>query len=206
MTNQISYDPRPVKYQNRKEHRASFKNVCLNYSFALPICQMYEPVNLYVVAHEHDYLKYSLVEMFLQNMNISTVTESGIHKIEAAIRGQYKNPHWTCERLCRITGSNFGRICRSTSKIDMDKIARQMVQNLDIKSKSIVHGRLYEKVAVQRYSTQKSLVIMLLTMDWLFAKTTHSLQYHLKALLLIIWFLRQCVFIHLTSGNTDWRR
>ena len=110
-----SCDPRPAEYRNMKNDQNFVRNASLNFQYLgneMPVCQLYEPANLYAVAHDHDYLKYSPEEMFLQKMNKSAISGSAIEEIETNTRGQCKNRRWVRERLFRITSSNFGRICK----------------------------------------------------------------------------------------------
>ena len=149
-----SCGPRPSHFQNMENYKHIFRNLTLNYQFAendMPVTQLYEPANLYAVAHDHDYLQYSPEDMFLQKMNISQITEDTIKEIETNTRGQQKNKRWNQERQLRITSSNFGRICKATPQADLKKLARDIQRNHNIKCKATDHGNTYEKTAIESY-------------------------------------------------------
>ena len=149
-----SCDPRPAEYRNMKYYQNFVRNVSLNFQYLgneMPICQLYEPANLYAVAHDHDYLKYSPEEMFLQKMNISTISGSAIEEIETNTRGQCKNRRWVRERLFRITSSNFGRICKATVVTNLDSLAKEMLKTRIVKCKSVDHSKMYESTVVSKY-------------------------------------------------------
>lgn len=147
-------DPRPVECRNVAKYKDLTRHIILNNHFAgidMPLNQLYEPANLYAVAHDHDYLKYSPEDLFLQKMNISIITEDVIKEVESNTRGQSNNKRWVHERMLRITSSNFGRICKATSKTDLGKFARELLKKSNIRCKATEHGKMYEKTAVFKY-------------------------------------------------------
>lgn len=151
-----SCDPRPPELQNMENYNRFLRNLTLNYQFGekcqnMPISQLYEPANLYAVAHDHDYLKYSPEDMFLLQRNISEITENTIKEVEVSIRGQRSNERWARERQFRITSSNFGRICKATTGTDLKKLARDLQRKCSVRCKAIDHGNMYEKTALKKY-------------------------------------------------------
>ncbi|KAK4301494.1 hypothetical protein Pmani_026272 [Petrolisthes manimaculis] len=75
------------------------------------------------------------------NWPISHVTESDRQEIELATRGQDNSKRWKQERGKRITSSNFGMICKTTERRDMEKLLSTLIDSADIHTKAIAHGR-----------------------------------------------------------------
>ena len=85
---------------------------------------------------------------------MSTITAEQAAQIEESTRGQIHSKHWRECRLHHLTSSNFGTICKSTERRDMDLLAEKLITYRDIRSKSILHGRKYESVAVEKFEVK----------------------------------------------------
>ncbi|KAK4327338.1 hypothetical protein Pmani_002170 [Petrolisthes manimaculis] len=84
-------------------------------------------------------------------MNISEITENAVKEVEVSTRGQKSNERWAHERQFRITSSNFGRICKATTRTDFKKLARDLQRKCSVRCKAIDHGNMYEKTALKKY-------------------------------------------------------
>ena len=157
----LDFDPRPEQYRDDAAYPELFRNVCLNFPgiSEMPIFQTFRPANTYGVAHDHDYLKLSPEEMFLEKMQISNISDAQINAIERATVGQSLNAEWAEERTKRFTSSNFGRICKCTDKTDKHKLARSLTMIKHIKAAPIEHGRVHEPVALEKYQSETGNIV-----------------------------------------------
>ena len=126
LNNLRNFDPRPNQFQQKPEYNDYFRNIWLNSSASnLPIRQLYSPANIYAVANDHDYLEKSPEAIFLEKLQITTITEAERVSVEMKTRGQSKNKSWREERLLRLQASNHGRICKATDRTDFKKLVNQ---------------------------------------------------------------------------------
>ena len=149
----MNFDPRPERFRNNKGYLDHFRNVCLNFPGAskMPIYQIFEPSNMLAVAHDHDYLKLTPEDHFLEQFYVTKISDEQISLIEKLTRGQNTNVVWKEERAKRITSSMFGRICKATDKTDKPKLAKNLTLIRNIKAASIEHGRKHEPIAIEHF-------------------------------------------------------
>ena len=149
----MDYDPRPEHLQNAPGYQDYFRNTCLNFSgiSEMPIFQTFEPADTLVVAHDHDYLRLTPEDTFLERIAVTHITQEKISAIEEKTRGQANNNIWKLERTKRLSSSMFGRICKATDRTDMVKLAKSLAQVSDIKAAPLEHGRKHESVALSHY-------------------------------------------------------
>ena len=150
----ISFDPRPENLRKRPEYATEFRNACVNYastSASMPVTQLYPPANPYAFASDHDYLKDTPEDNFLNRINVTSIDQPDIDRIEAETRGQNNNRAWLNERSVRLQSSKFGRICKATDKTDFPKLAASLTEVTEIRAKSLEHGLKYKPVAVKKY-------------------------------------------------------
>ena len=76
----------------------------------MPIFQTFEPANTLAVAHDHDYLRLTLEDRFLERISVLNIIQEKITAIEERTRGQAKNITWKLERTKRLPSSMLGRI------------------------------------------------------------------------------------------------
>ena len=151
-----SFDPRPEHLRNRPEYATEFRNACINAASecpTMPITQCYPPANPFALAHDHDYQKDTPEEYFLKQSNVTEINHEDVKRIEKQTRGQSNNQSWFNERCIRLSSSNFGRICKATSRTDFPNLATSLTQTQKIKAKALDHGIKYEGAAVQNYET-----------------------------------------------------
>ncbi|XP_045172918.2 uncharacterized protein LOC123534648 [Mercenaria mercenaria] len=149
----IDFDPRPEQFRNSVSYQDHFRNACLNFPgiSKMPIFQTFEPANTKAVALDHDYLKLSPEENFLQKIFVTKISDETVIDIEKKTMGQSVNKLWKEERTKRLPSSMFGKICKSTDRTDKDKLARSLVDTREIKAAALEHGRKHETIAITRF-------------------------------------------------------
>ena len=149
----ILFDPRPPQYRKSKSYPDYFRNVCLNFNeiTSMPISHLFPPANSLAVAHDHDYLKYTPEELFLNSICVGEINESQKSFLEINTRGQSRNPLWKEERLKRLQSSEFGRICKATERTDHLKLAKSLQTAKNIVTPAIYHGQKHEAIAIRQY-------------------------------------------------------
>ena len=150
----MDFDPRPEKFRNAVAYQDHFRNTCLNFPgiSKMPIYQTIEPSNMLAVAHDHDYLKLTPEDNFLQYFQVTQISEEQIALIKRITCGQNSNKAWKEERTKRLTSSMFGRICKATDRTDRQKLAKSLTTVKNIKSAPTDHGHKYEPFAIEQFS------------------------------------------------------
>ncbi|XP_061167356.1 uncharacterized protein LOC133176217 [Saccostrea echinata] len=153
----IAIDPKPEEFRNNPSYPHYFRNVCLNFPgiSKMPIYQTFTPANMIAVAHEHDYLKLSPEDNFLEKLQITKNSDSQIENIKSATKRQSLNKTWKVERAKCLTSSVFGRICKCTDRTEKMKLSMSLTVIKNNKSNSIEHGRRHESVAIKRFEQDK---------------------------------------------------
>ena len=120
-----------------------FRNTCLNFSgiSEMPIIQSFEPANTLAVAHDHDYLRLTPEDRFLERISVLNTTRENITAIEERTRGQAKNITWKPKRTKRLTSSMLGRICKAIDRTDKLKLAKSFTLVHDVKAAPLEHGK-----------------------------------------------------------------
>ena len=151
----IDFDPRPENLRQNPGYTDHFRNTCLNFQGIshMPIFQLFTPANTQAVAHDHDYLKLTPEDSFLETLCVTKISSEERLSIERRTLGQDKNPLWFEERTKRLSSSVFGRICKAmeSDKTDRHKLARSLVEVTKIKAPALDHGRKYEDMAISTY-------------------------------------------------------
>jgi len=149
----MEFDPRPQHLRNMPGYQDHFRNTCLNFSgiSEMPIFQTFEPANTLAVAHDHDYLRLTPEDRFMERISVLNITREKITAIEERTRGQAKNITWKLERTKRLPSSMFGRICKATDRTDKFKLAKSFTLVHDVKAAPLEHGKKHESVAINKY-------------------------------------------------------
>ncbi|XP_069110247.1 uncharacterized protein [Argopecten irradians] len=157
----LDFDPRPEHLRNDPGYEDNFRNKCLNFSgiSKMPIFQLFKPANAFAVAHDHDYLKLTPQDRFLERINLLNITQEKIDAIEERTRGQINNVAWKEERMHHLPSSMYGRICKATDRTDFVKLARSLTHFTDIKTAPLEHGRKYESFAIQKYMSDTGCIV-----------------------------------------------
>lgn len=90
--------------------------------------QLFSYAHRVALNNDQDYLQDSLSDNWLQNMNITAITDDEIMRTEKQISGQSTNRLWHNKRQKRIHSSNFGKNCKATEKTDLDKVAKKLTK------------------------------------------------------------------------------
>ena len=154
----VTFDPRPPHYRGNPGYQDFFRNTCLNFSgvSTMPVFQLFEPANALAIAKDHDYLKLTPEDNFLEKLCVTTISEQERVNVEERTLGQTGNPLWAEERTKRLPSSQFGRICKAmsdNSKSDKNKLIHSLVTISHINAPSLQHGKKYEELAVSKYMT-----------------------------------------------------
>ena len=154
----MTFDPRPTHFINNPGYQDFFRNTCLNFSeiSTMPVFQLFPPANSYAVAKDHDYLKQTPEDNFLERICVTKITEQERKNVEKRTLRQTGNPLWAEERTKRLSSSGFGRICKSMSDkstADKNKLVNSLINVSNIKAHSLQHGKKYEELAVSKYMT-----------------------------------------------------
>lgn len=151
----VDFDPRPDHLRQAVGYSDYFRNTCLNFQGIsnMPIFQLFTPANTLAVAHDHDYLRLTPEDNFLETLCVTKISKEEREAIERRTLGQDKNPLWYEERTKRLSSSMFGKICKAmeSDKTDKHKLARSLLEVTKIKAPSLDHGRKYEDVAISSY-------------------------------------------------------
>jgi hypothetical protein len=159
---QSSYDPRASDFKNLKSYPAFFRNTCINFAHkspTMPILQTVPPCNLYAFYNDHDYFCTSPESMCLQYLKVDAITPIEAEQLEIQTRGQVSNVAWKEERRKRIHSSNFGRICKATSRTDMDMLCKNLMTPAQFSTASVRYGLQYEAVAVMAYNSENNVQV-----------------------------------------------
>ena len=149
----MEFDPKPQHLRNMPGYQDHFRNTCLNFSgfSEMPIFQTFEPANALAVAHDHDYLRLTPEDRFLERISVLNTTRENITAIEERTRGQAKNIAWKLKRTKRLTSSMLGRICKATDRTDKIILAKSFTLLHDVKATPLEHGKKHESVAINKY-------------------------------------------------------
>ena len=92
------YDPRPKERINCSAYQSHFRNTVLGFQTKekMPVTQRYKPANPYALFSDHQYLQSSEEDLFLQQENLSTITEVQQETIERQTVGQHTNIMFVC--------------------------------------------------------------------------------------------------------------
>ena len=151
----VDFDPRPQQFRQSAGYNDYFKNFCLNFPGVsnMPIFQLFIPANAKAVAHDHDYLRLTPEDNFLETLCVTKISKEDRQLIERRTLGQDRNPLWSDERTKRLSSSMFGKICKSmaSEKVDRKKLARSLVEVIKLKAPALEHGKNYEDMAISSY-------------------------------------------------------
>ena len=101
---------------------------------------------------DHHYLKRPFTQYQVDSSN--EVNKEKAAKIEQETRGQANCRIWHDERKFRLTASHFGEIIHSTAARDYFKFCTSLYSPKFFSSAAVVHGRTYEKAALEKFSEQ----------------------------------------------------
>lgn len=111
-TSLSDFDPRPAKYRKMEGYQDAVLSKVINYACQekerIPLLHMVPPANIPAVCHDHDYLKKTPEEHFLDTIGVNPNCEIEVRNIEQDTRSQRKSTTWLEERRNRLTASNFG--------------------------------------------------------------------------------------------------
>lgn len=151
----VDFDPRPQQFRQSAGYNDYFRNVCLNFPGVskMPIFQLFIPANAQAVAHDHDYLRLTPEDNFLEALCVTKISKEERQQIERRTLGQDRNPLWSEERTKRLPSSMFGKICKAmaSDKVDRKKLARSLVEVIKVKAPALEHGKNYEHMAISAY-------------------------------------------------------
>ena len=99
--------------------------------------------------NDHNYTSTDQEEEFLKAFGLVTITEEEIIRIETSTKKD-KNS-WKEERSKRMCFSSFGNLCKFTDKTDTKKLCTRLMNTQDLYAAPILHGKKYERAAVQMY-------------------------------------------------------
>lgn len=154
-TQALNFDPRPQKYRKLASYQDYVKNLTLNFAAStgdqMPLLQTLRPANMYAVEHDHHYLAKPLSSIFLDKINITTISVEKADEIEKRTEGQGKSAEWKEERRNRMQSSRFGRIMKCVSQEAKENLAKDMIDGKDFVSKQTSHGNQLEPEAISRY-------------------------------------------------------
>jgi hypothetical protein len=159
ISKEVDFDPRPRKFIRQTHYSDHFRNTCINscIMYDSPISQCFPPANPLAVLVDHCYhTPEDPIETFLRRIKVTEITEDEVREIQSATVGQ-NNDLWHRERQKRLNSSKFGRICKRTDRTDPRALARSLLVKEDIRSKSVLHGRSYELIAIQSYEAHQGI-------------------------------------------------
>ena len=141
----LIYDPRPSKYHSMPGYPDYVKNLTVNYAAThqsnIPLLQTVPPVNMYATANDHDYFSKTPAELFLDTLNVTTITPEEADQLEEATVKQRECTLWKEERQKRLPSSLFGRIVKAKSDGAKQNIAKDIINGSSIpRSRQIAHG------------------------------------------------------------------
>ena len=117
----------------------------------MPILQTIKPANIFAVVNDHDYMKQHPEDSFLEALGVISLSSSAVAEIEKKTLRQKEDTAWFEERKIRLTSSQFGRICKATSRTDKAKLALTFLSMKKVIAPSLQHGLKYEPIAVTKY-------------------------------------------------------
>ena len=91
------FDPRPADKINKPSYPSYFRNTVLNFHTEdrMPVSQLFKPSNPYARISDHCYMSQSEEEVFIEQENITRITEEEEVNLERQTVGQYNNSLWT---------------------------------------------------------------------------------------------------------------
>lgn len=66
--------------------------------------------------------------------------------------------------MWRLTASRFGEVAKATARRNLTKLCQSLVSIVEIKSKSIIHGKKYEPVAIKQFEQVVEITVFSLAM------------------------------------------
>ncbi|KAK7092864.1 uncharacterized protein [Littorina saxatilis] len=149
------YDPRPVSGRERVNYSSHFFNTwkaCPLVS-ERPVSHLFQPVNMRAVAHDHDYCVETVEDRCLKGLGVVSISSDEQKRLEKVTRGQAGNAQWATERTRRLQSSNFGRVCKLTSRSDITALAKKWTyRQPTCNAPSIKHGQKYEFKALHKFA------------------------------------------------------
>ncbi|XP_043232089.1 uncharacterized protein LOC122386699 [Amphibalanus amphitrite] len=147
-------DPRPAKFQKMDSKRQRVEMMLINYSSTRShslhlgeICQ--GKANMQAVVDDHDYLRSSLTEAWVDN--ITKVSKEEASLLERKTRGQSTSSLWTAERRVRLTASSAHRVCNV--KKNRDSLAASLYDPQSLGHIPAVRwGKANESQALEKYA------------------------------------------------------
>ena len=96
----VDFDPRPQQFRQSAGNNDYFENVCLNFPGVsnMPIFQLFISANEKAAAHDHDYLRLTPEDNFLETLCVTKISKEDRQLIERRTLGQDRNPLWSDER------------------------------------------------------------------------------------------------------------
>ena len=96
----VDFDPRPQQFRQSAGNNDYFENVCLNFPGVsnMPIFQLFISANAKAAAHDHDYLRLTPEDNFLETLCVTKISKEDRQLIERRTLGQDRNPLWSDER------------------------------------------------------------------------------------------------------------
>jgi len=148
------FDPRPTDRINHPGYPSHFRNTILGFQSEdrMPVTQLFKPANPHSLK-DHHYTDKSEEEAFLEREKITSMSETERINLERLTVGQHTNATWNKQHTLRITSSQFGVICKATSRKDLGRLADQLVSPRPFSSRAVQHGLKYEAIAVQQFES-----------------------------------------------------
>ncbi len=137
----VNFDPRPLEFRNLPGYYDHFRGTWLNQPEvnSYPVSKMFKPANPYAVSLDLDYGILPPDDQWLQSQKIAKVSSE---EIEVLTRSQSKSDECRRQHTVRLTSSSFGRICKATTKTNLDNLARTLTNPVqEIHAPAIKHGK-----------------------------------------------------------------
>ncbi|XP_074643803.1 uncharacterized protein LOC141915295 isoform X2 [Tubulanus polymorphus] len=154
-------DPRPVKYRKSAGYEDYVRGIVLNYcsvsSLDLPIKYKYKKADIKTAAIDHDYLKKTLLEYWVENSIKLNETQAIL--LERSTRKQAESSQWFQERQLRLTASRFGEIVSLTKRRNIDKLCKSLHDNIPLRNAAVCHGKTFESKAIAAFEGKFSVKV-----------------------------------------------
>ncbi|XP_048244174.1 uncharacterized protein LOC124137475 [Haliotis rufescens] len=140
------------KYRNSASYRDHVRNITINYcssaSKDITIRYLFERASLSSAVRDHDYLDKPFTEYWVERA--LKITDDQAADLESKTRKQAKCSLWHEERRWRLTASQFGTICKCTTRRNKTKLCEQIVSGRKLVCNSVRHGLQQEPKAIAK--------------------------------------------------------
>lgn len=157
----LLFDPRPAQYRNLPSYQDHVHNLVTNYcaqaGHDLAVRYLLPRADLQSASSDHDYFESPFTYYMVDTA--TNINDSDILAVERSTRQQSGCKQWFQHRSWRLTASNFGTICKMTSKRNVQRLCEQLLNPPKLHTPAIIHGRQHEQAAIKEFEKKMQMTV-----------------------------------------------